>query len=206
MTTHTRRETAPRQRRSPSPPVLASRSCPPTSDAEWAAFRSATGPERTRLRNIIIESNWGLICFTARSVLPRVIRNIDPDDALSLAAETIMRAVETFDPARGVKFSAYFTRSCAINALRIRFAAEKRGHMMARWRALQRARWLAPVSFDAAEEIIAAMGLPERDEAALRMRMSGATFRECGCALGISKERVRQITRHCAERYLEVTA
>ncbi len=165
------------------------------------------------LRDYIVEQNLGL----AYAGVGRFSnRRADLDELRSEAFLALTRAVEGFDPWRGFKFSTYAT------------TAISRGLMYATNKAI-RYRLLFPIEHDASFErpvrsdrddepwvdrLTQALDLnlgqlTAREGTVLEWRFptgggAGLTLREIGKALGLSKERIRQIEGQALDKLREV--
>jgi RNA polymerase sigma factor (sigma-70 family) len=166
------------------------------------------------IRAYIVEQNLGLVY----SMIQRIgRRQLDEDDLLSEAMLALTRAVDRFDPWRGYRFSTY---ACNVIAR----AIMRRGKQESRY------RQLFPVQHDTSYE--PSSGLPdlhaelyvERLQHVLDRNLgeltglettilthrfphgqgSRLTFREIGDAIGLSKERVRQIQNVALDKLREV--
>jgi RNA polymerase primary sigma factor len=155
------------------------------------------------VREFIVEQNVGL----AYSMMGRFnFKNVDDDDILSDALYGLTRAVDRFNPFKGYRFSTY---ACNVVAR----------SLMRRGKQTNRYRKLFPVQHDASmerpveeadsqtelyvERLNRALDmnlgeLTDLESTVLEKRFPSArdsrlTFREIGDAIGLSKERVRQI-------------
>lgn len=166
------------------------------------------------IRAYIVEQNLGLVY----SMISRVgSRRLDEDDLLSEAMLALTRAVDRFNPWRGYRFSTY---ACNV----ITRALMRRGKKESRY------RQLFPVQHDATYE--PSSGLPDLNSELYVERLhrilddnlgeltglettilthrfpeesrSKLTFREIGDAIGLSKERVRQIQGVALDKLREV--
>jgi len=165
----------------------------------------------TEARNRIVEENLGLCYYVAVRLRHRAPPGLDVDDLVAAGVFGLMRAVERFDPSRGVKFSTY-----AVKAISSHIRRE-----ILRWRELpakptgEPEEWpsriaVDPADFDMhrhgrepdpADQVEAAdlhhhamrrMSPRERTIAQLRYA-DGMTLRATGDELGVTRERVRQI-------------
>jgi len=162
----------------------------------------------------IVEQNIGLVY----SMISRVgSRRLDEDDLLSEAMLALTRAVDRFDPWRGYRFSTY---ACNVIAR----ALMRRGKQESRYRQLfpvQQEISYEPSSDEpdvnselyaerlhrvlddnlgdltGLETTILTHRFPPKSESRL-------TFREIGDAIGLSKERVRQIQNVALDKLREV--
>ena len=168
------------------------------------------------IREYIVERNLGLVY----SMISRFTSsNIDEDDLLSYAMFGLTRAVDRFDPWRGFKFSTY---ACNVIAR----ALMRRGRQETNYRRL------FPVQHDVTFERPEAMPdlktelyverlhrvlnenlgeLTDLESKILSQRFpredgSRLTFKEIGDAIGLSKERVRQIQNIALNKLRDVLA
>jgi RNA polymerase sigma factor (sigma-70 family) len=173
--------------------------------------RSLLSSEAVTIRNRIVKCNLRLVVSLAkRFASPK--RSVD--DLVSEASLTLIRSVESFDVARGTRFSTYATRALVnyFHSLRLR---DRRHAVCALTDAAE-----ATSSADALDRLINSeelqrlrsrlARLPRRE----RMLVSGRfglsqrgvvdrqprTFRELGMMHGLSKERVRVITSEALDR------
>ena len=166
------------------------------------------------IRAYIVEQNLGLVYSMITRIGPR---QLDEDDLLSEAMLALTRAVDRFSPWRGYKFSTY---ACNVIARALMRRGKRERHY----------RRLFPVQHDITYE--RSSGLPDV-QAELYMerlrhvldrnlgeltglettilahrfpRESGPklTFRQIGDAIGLSKERVRQIQNVALDKLHEV--
>jgi len=166
------------------------------------------------IRAYIVEQNLGLIYSMIKRIGPR---QLDEDDLLSEAMLALTRAVDRFDPWRGYRFSTY---ACNVIARALMRRGKQESHY----------RRLFPVQQNLSYE--PSNGLPdlrselyvERLQHVLDRNLgeltglettilthrfpheSGPrlTFREIGDAIGLSKERVRQIQNVALDKLREV--
>ncbi len=84
---------------------------PSTHDALWAAYRDASDRgdrvRREDLRNRLIERFHEVVRFTAERVHTRLPSEVDVNDLMSAGLFGLMDAIDSFDPARGVKFETF---------------------------------------------------------------------------------------------------
>ena len=84
---------------------------PSTHDALWAAYRDASDrgdqSRRDDLRNRLIERFYEVVRFTAERVHTRLPSEVDVNDLMSAGLFGLMDAIDSFDPARGVKFETF---------------------------------------------------------------------------------------------------
>jgi RNA polymerase sigma factor (sigma-70 family) len=168
------------------------------------------------IREYIVQQNLGL----AYSMMSRFnTRLVDEDDLLSDAMLGLTRAVDRFNPWKGYRFSTYAC-NVIVRALMRRGKREKNR------------RRLFPVQFDASFERPATMPDPAHDLFVERLaqvlqdnvghltdletrvlsqrftttRQERLTFQEIGDAVGLSKERVRQIQNIAIHKLREALA
>ncbi len=190
-----------------------------------AAFR-ATRPDLRRpkrnewvrrwsaIREYLVERNLGLVY----SMIGRFTSsNVDEDDLLSDAMFGLTRAVDRFDPWRGFRFSTY---ACNVIAR----ALMRRGRQESNYRRVfpvqhdimlerpermpdsQTALYVERVKRAISENLA---DLSELESRILSQRFpndqdSRLTFKEIGDAIGLSKERVRQIQNIALNKLREV--
>lgn len=58
-------------------------------------------------RNAILEEHLSLVHFVARKLARTLSSQVDADEMISVGALGLMRALESFDPSRGLAFSTY---------------------------------------------------------------------------------------------------
>ena len=58
-------------------------------------------------RNALLEEHLNLVHFVARQLARGLSADADPDELLSVGALGLMKALESFDPSRGLAFSTY---------------------------------------------------------------------------------------------------
>jgi len=166
------------------------------------------------IRAYIVEQNLGLIYSMIKRVGPR---QLDEDDLLSEAMLALTRAVDRFDPWRGYKFSTY---ACNVIARALMRRGKQESHY----------RRLFPVQHNLFYE--PSIGVPDWESELYVERLrhvldrnlgeltglettilthrfpdepgSRLTFREIGDAIGLSKERVRQIQNVALDKLREV--
>ena len=154
------------------------------------------------IREFIVSENLGL----AYTMIARFrARDLDHDDLLSEAMFALARAVDRFNPWRGFRFSTY---ACNVIAR----ALIRRGKSQMRYRRffplqseglfdrLERGSGESDVYVERLRRAVASNlgGLTEIESAILEKRFpvnhdASLTFRQIGKAVGLSKERVRQI-------------
>jgi len=167
-----------------------------------------------RIREHLVEKNLGLAYLMIRKLGST---RLDQDDLLSDAMLGLTHAVDRFDPEKGYRFSTY---ACNVIARGLMRFGKREGSY----------RRLFPVQFDASFE--RAEGSPdeqaglylERLRYALDRNLGGLTdlesqivaerfpsgqggqrtFREIGRAVGLSKERVRQIQKIALRKLRDV--
>jgi len=166
------------------------------------------------IRDHIAKKNLGLVHLISRRFRIEVL---DDDDLVSEAMFSLGRAIDRFDPWRGFRFSTY-----ACNVITRALSRRSKGE--------NRYRRLFPVQHDASFDT-AAEGLDSRKELYLE-RLHRAlqsnlgeltatesivlsrrfaadheptrTFEQIGSAIGLSKERVRQIQNNALKKLREV--
>lgn len=70
-------------------------------------WRSYVKRRDTRLRNQLVERYWPIVKAIAGPFAARLPKHFDRDDLLSAGAFGLVKAIEHFDPARGVKFETF---------------------------------------------------------------------------------------------------
>jgi RNA polymerase sigma factor for flagellar operon FliA len=84
---------------------------PSTHDALWTAYRDASDRgdkvRREDLRNRLIERFYEVVRFTAERLHTRLPSEVDVNDLISAGLFGLMDAIDSFDPARGVKFETF---------------------------------------------------------------------------------------------------
>jgi RNA polymerase primary sigma factor len=168
-------------------------------------------------RNALVLANAALVRWVlARVLRGRHVADEDFEDLLQAGHLGLIRAAECYDPGRGVKFSYYAQlhirqRVDALMLTRSLIHIPRAVHGEERYRlvallcpgALPDA-WDHPAAPEApdpceaaelSEAVAAALrGLPPRERRAVTLRFAGpATLREVGAALGVTRERARQI-------------
>lgn len=177
----------------------------------------ARAAEAVAIRNQIVECNLRLVVSLAKRFATRDGTDCTVEELVSEGILSLIRCVDSFDGARGTRFSTYATRALTNHFVRIRRAHLRRRYLaaiatqsepsrqMPRTEGLDRLiqqETLGRVKARLAE-------LPSRDRAfvALRFGLNGdqrpRTFLEMGKAHGLSKERVRVITSHALERLVQ---
>jgi RNA polymerase primary sigma factor len=146
------------------------------------------------------------------------------DEVTSLATLGLYRAARVFDPARGVRFSAFawhYLRATVFSALAdsdfIRvprhLPAEERQalrerlapvSLFQRWQDGHREDAAAPAAPEADEDLAAVReaveGLPPRLRRVIRLRYyDGKTLEQIGHAVGVTRERARQLVEQALE-------
>lgn len=195
----------------------------------WKLFQAAEASEpwqaeqreqllrgAVEIRNRIVQANLRLVISIARTFLRA---GYSLDDAFSDACPALIRAVELFDYTRGLCFSTYASH-CVRNALnRASRKYDARTQREARFSDQVAHSILdesSPVRNPAeylqqhqalAEELL--RKLPEREQAVLRARFGldddqMKSFEQVGQLLGLSKERVRQLTHQALERLTQI--
>jgi len=151
----------------------------------------------TKRQQQLAADNVGLVYRFARQYAHRL--GLDPDEAVSDGMMALLRAVRTFDPNRGYRFSTYATRAIirAVYSTRKRDMVQRRDHRRC-------------VGLDAApvpaycepenmavyrDDLDAAMAtLKPRERAVIAGRFGrGETLAEVAGQLRLTKERIRQI-------------
>lgn len=124
----------------------------------------------------------------------------DPADLLGIANLALVRAAALFDPQLGFKFSTYAT--AAISSTVWRHIAGQRKlkrstykHVPVHEDIADRRRQPDPPEIDGLTEL-----LTEREMLIVRMRANGCTLETTGEALGVTRERVRQILNSLPSR------
>ena len=134
------------------------------------------------------------VLFLVMSLASKRVREGDRREYWGQAAIQIDRAIDRFDPARGVKFSSY-----AGGAGRWLFPnAQKRGKQRRRElqvTALELRNLQAPESEHAPCGCVfeAVSLMPKRLACVIRMRADGAVLNDVGRLMGVQKERIRQL-------------
>jgi len=178
-----------------------------SADRKERASASRAGPrEAMAIRNRIVESNLRLVVSLAKrfASAPGSL-----EDLIADAMVPLIRCVESFDPARGTRFSTYATRALT------NFFVKRRRQGRRRQFGLSHDRYLTPIAeqghrFESLESLIhaedlsslqrrlARLPIRERNLVVARFGLTGdqepRTFRELGIKYGLSKERVRIIT------------
>jgi len=156
-----------------------------------------------RIREYIVEKNMGLVY----SMIARFgSRNVDEDDMLSDALFALARAVDRFNPWRGYRFSTY---ACNVIARALMRRGKQESHYRKRFPVQHDMSFERPDrSPDDQTELYVErlhraleQNLGELTELESRIlaqrfpaqREDRLTFQEIGDAIGLSKERVRQI-------------
>jgi RNA polymerase sigma factor (sigma-70 family) len=156
-----------------------------------------------RIREHIVEKNMGLVY----SMIARFgSRNVDEDDMLSDALFALARAVDRFNPWRGYRFSTY---ACNVIARALMRRGKQESHYRKRFPVQHDVSFERPArSPDDQTELYVerlhlalSQNLGELTELESRIlsqrfpsqREDRLTFQEIGDAIGLSKERVRQI-------------
>ncbi len=73
-------------------------------DGLWVRYRRS---RRRELRNRLIELHLPMVDAEARRLTRRLPRHVESDDLVSAGTLGLVRAIEQFDPARGVRFETY---------------------------------------------------------------------------------------------------
>ena len=156
-----------------------------------------------RIREYIVEKNMGLVY----SMIARFgSRNVDEDDMLSDALFALARAVDRFNPWRGYRFSTY---ACNVIARALMRRGKQESHYRKRFPVQHDVSFERPARSpdDQTELYVERLqralhgnlgDLTELESRILAQRFPAQredrlTFQEIGDAIGLSKERVRQI-------------
>ncbi len=156
-----------------------------------------------RIREHIVEKNMGLVY----SMIARFgSRNVDEDDMLSDALFALARAVDRFNPWRGYRFSTY---ACNVIARALMRRGKQESHYRKRFPVQHDVSFERPARSpdDQTELYVERLhralehnlgDLTELESRILAQRFPAQredrlTFQEIGDAIGLSKERVRQI-------------
>jgi RNA polymerase primary sigma factor len=147
----------------------------------------------------LVSDNSGLVYKFAR----RFGRFAEEDDAVQEGFIALMRAAKKFDPSRGYRFSTYAVRSI-INALAKLNQKPRPPVLDVQERDLADSRE-ARAGDGELEELRRAMGeLNARDQVVLRGRyFEDQTLEEVGAAVGVTRERVRQLQRRALDELRE---
>lgn len=167
------------------------------------------------IRDYIVEQNIGLVF----SMISRYVQGPAEDDIISDAHLALVNAVNRFNPTRGYQFSTYACSSIA-------HAIIYRGKLAKRYRSwfpvqhdetfdrpdrtddndgelykerLQRALSRNLAGLSDVEVRVLERRFPQDEDASPRM-----TLRELGSAMGVSKERVRQIQNRALDKLRDV--
>lgn len=139
----------------------------------------------------------------------------DAEDASSIAHRTVLSCVRRFRSDAGVLFFSYLYRSMRLNVLKfcdtrgpirfpISYEIEQRRERQAKIRCVgltdkvaQQLEWRSDDSTDERLEWLQAGidQLDQRHAAVLRLRLDGASFSDCGLALGVSKQAIDQMEK-----------
>jgi RNA polymerase sigma factor (sigma-70 family) len=176
-----------------------------------AALTALSG-EAVALRNRIVESNLRLVVSLAKHfAAPQ--RSLD--ELVSEASVPLIRCVESFDPARGTRFSTYATRALRNffgklrrRDVRLRSHLAMSGSLIrvpaARGESGTFERLIRAEDLKRLRGRLARLPRRERTLVAERFGLTGdhqpRTFRELGVRHGLSKERVRVITSEAISR------
>ena len=193
------------------------------------ALRFQAGPERKTAvqlagwqqrvcesRDRIINANLGLVLTMARRSR---IAELDPDDLISEGNIALLRAVERFDVSRGFKFSTYACRAIIMAFSRVASGTIRRRNRfpvpfdISLERSNETLARRQNVAVDAAEDLhriivenSARLSDIERRVIESRFAINRGeeiptmTLQEVGDAIGITKERVRQIQQRALEK------
>ena len=168
------------------------------------------------LRDYIVEKNMGLVYSMLRRF---ALWKCDEDDLLSDALLGLTRAVGRFNPWRGYRFSTY---ACNVIARAVMRRGKQEGHRRQLFPVQHEVSFERPVpTFDSQTELyverlsrvlhqnlgeltdLESRILAQRFPAAQQPRL---TFQEIGDAVGLSKERVRQIQKVALDKLRQVLA
>ena len=170
------------------------------------------------VRNYIVRANLRLVVALAKKF---VERSTGLEELVSEGHMPLIRAVELFDVSRGYRFSTYGTWAVRNHFARLAGDLRKQQERFstadpfALEQAFEtRTTWHESESrFQQQRSLVAGLltQLPQRDQEILTARFGLAgfgapqTLSEIGRGLGISKERVRQLTLRALERLRELT-
>lgn len=179
---------------------------------KYAAWRESQG----RVRRFVEEEGVGLAHYTLRKYYPRTCYGAEYEDYFQLALMGLWKAISEYKPGSGSlsNWAIWKIRGEVSTGLR-QYGHSPHAHLRGRWNHALIGDLLAtdgggernedtftPASVEdtAVEdgEVVATMqaaitSLPETERTVLRMRMAGETLETCGAALGVSKERARQL-------------
>ena len=183
---------------------------------KFTASRARSSKQRDSLlgdafaaRDEIADCNYGL----AVSIANRFAGQMDLDDVISECCLILLKAIDKFDVARGFKFSTYETHSMQRGAYRMYHRKAKRRTSGLQTQLLEETvaepvteetfLTTEPARIESAILEVEAF-LDRRERFILRQRYgldgSPETLRQVAAALGITKERVRQIQVKAIEK------
>jgi len=147
-----------------------------------------------------IKANMPLLVSRVTAHLERQSRRIDLDPIYSDGMLAFLRAVRSFSPSRGVKFSTYAVRAIdrAIRSAHRSSKAQKLQNAGSGWLADAEAKPTGGVP----EEHPRLSRLSEQELVVLSMRADRLTHREIAAMVGVSKQRSHQIKVQAIEKLL----
>lgn len=181
------------------------------------AVKPLTARQRRRVERYAAQWNPGAV---VRARFPGLYRaalaaGLDHEDVDAEAWVGVVRAAQTFDPGRGVKFvthAHWWVRGAVSHAVRRANRAYEAGVVLVRGDATSGAgmgrrrrlwdsipdRRPSPAPADALECV--AKLLTERDRRLLELRVEGRTFEEIAVEFGVTRQRAKQLWGRVAER------
>lgn len=98
------------------------RPLPPAKEREAFTALRAGGPQAAQARDLLIRHNLRLVAHVTKKYYAATAAQ---DDLISIGTIGLIKAVDTFDPARASKFSSYASR-CIENELRMELRRTRR--------------------------------------------------------------------------------
>ena len=188
---------------------------PLSPDQERAAFAQLRGggAGAARARDLLIRHNLRLVAHICKKYYAGIAAQ---DDLISIGTIGLIKAVDTFDPDKGKRFSSYASR-CIENELRMELRrVRKAGVQVSLQEPLEAGGQLTladTLPDDAEQRADAARlrglvdALPPRERAVMRMRYGFGggprTQQQTAQALGISRSYVSRIEKHALKHLQE---